>query len=553
MESLFPVLDISEESKEAQQKAFLARSSMIILVGTLASRIVGFFREVVVAAFFGNGSTVDAFRVAYMIPNIFLQLFSYSAIGSALIPVTTKYMTRKDDEGVNILLSTVANLLLLFFFSLMVIGIIFAPEMTRLMAPGFLRESSKFDLTVKMTRVIFPTIIFLGMCHFTMGILHVYNHFTAPAFAPVFFSMLVIITIVALKSGLGAMSLAIAIPIGAIAQLLFELPFLRKRGWIYGFKMAWNHPGVKQIALLIIPTVFSLASIEINVLVDTRFASILKSGSVAALHYAIPIYYMPMSLFAITISTVLFPRFARHTALNDIAGLKKSYSFGLRTVFLIMVPASVGLVVLANPIVRLLFERGAFDMNAVSATSFALTFYALGLTSIGALHLTNRVFYSLEDTLTPTIITSIAIIVNYFGDWILSGPLLHGGIALSTSIVMTFNFCSLLLILRMRIGRLGWSKIMNTLAKVCAASCILGISAYLSWRGIGYLVGESFAGQVISVGSGIMVGIITYVITANILNIKELSTFSNLLMSQLKNRKGSGNGWPSGSIRLDSR
>jgi len=376
------------------------------------------------------------------------------------------------------------------------------------------------------------------MCHFTMGILHVYNHFTAPAFAPVFFNLLVVLSIVTLKRDFSAMSLAIAIPIGALAQLLFEIPFLRKRGWIYRFKMAWNHPGVKQIALLIIPTVFSLASIEINVLVDTRFASILKSGSVAALHYAIPIYYMPMSLFAITVSTVLFPRFSRHTALNDMEGLKKSYSFGLRTVFLIMVPASVGLVVLANPIVRLLFERGAFDMNAVSATSFALIFYALGLPSTGALHLTNRAFYSLEDTLTPTIITTIAIIVNYFGDWILSGPLLHGGIALSTSIVMTFNFCSLLLILRMRIGRLGWNSIMNTLAKVCVASCILGISAYLSWRGIGYLAGESFVGQIISVGSGIMVGIITYVTAAKMLNIKEISTFSKLLMSQLKDMKG---------------
>jgi putative peptidoglycan lipid II flippase len=393
-----------------------------------------------------------------------------------------------------------------------------------------------------MTRVIFPTIVFLGMCHFTMGILHLYNHFTAPAFAPVFFNLLVVLSIVTLKRDLGAMSLAIAIPIGAIAQLLFEIPFLRKRGWIYTFQLIWDHPGVKQIVLLILPTVFSLASIEINVLVDTRFASLLKSGSVAALHYAIPIYYMPMSLFAITISTVLFPRFSRHTALNDIAGLKKSYSFGLRTVFLIMMPASVGLVVLANPIVRLLFERGAFDMKAVSATSFALIFYAMGLTSTSALHLTNRVFYSLEDTLTPTIITMIAIAVNYFGDWILSGPLLHGGIALSTSIVMTFNFCSLLLILRMRIGRLGWNTILNTLAKVCAASCILGISAYLSWRGIGYLAGESLAGQIISVGSGIMVGIITYVITAKILNIRELSTFSKLLMTQLKNKKGPGKG-----------
>jgi len=525
------------EEEKIGKTSFLAKATLIVMIGTLTSRLFGFLREVVMAAYFGNGMAADAYRVAYAIPNLLLQLFGSAAIGSAFIPVITKYLTDKDDESINIVASSATNFLFLIFTFFMVIGFIFTPQISKLIAPGFVCDTAKFNLTVQMTRIMLPTILFLGMAGFVMGMLNSYNHFTAPAFAPVFFNILIVVSIVVLTGKIGPISLAIGVMLGALAQLLFQIPFLRNRGWTYSFKFSWDHPGVRQIAVLIVPIVFSLASIEINTFVDTRFTSILKAGSVATLHYALRIWYLPMGLFAIALSTVLFPMFSRQSALNNFSGLKNSFSLGVRIVFLVMVPASVGLVVLANPIVKLLFERGAFGVDATAATAYALVFYSLGLTSAGALHLTNRVFYSLKDTLTPTIVAIISIVINYFCDWALVGPLKHGGVALSTSMVMTFNFLCLLVILRKKIGRMDGSRIFNTFSKACLASVILGIGSFCSWKFTASLVGESGIGQLFSVGTGIAVGVLAYLLSAKILKIEELSIFTNLLRAKFKKGK----------------
>ncbi|MDO8885854.1 murein biosynthesis integral membrane protein MurJ [Candidatus Oleimmundimicrobium sp.] len=525
------------ENEKSTQKSFLAKATLIVMVATLGSRVFGFFREVVMAAYFGNGMAADAYRVAYAIPNLLLQLFGSAAIGSAFIPVITKYLIKKDNESIDIVASSVANFLFLIFTFFMIIGFIFAPHISKLMAPGFIADSAKFNLTVQMTRIMVPAIIFLGMSGFVMGMLHCYNHFTAPALAPIFFNILVIFSIVALTPKLGPISLAVGVTLGALVQLLFQIPFLRKKGWTYSFKLAWNHPGVKEIAALVIPIVFSLASIEINVFIDTRFTSILKAGSVAALHYALRVWSLPMGIFAIAISTVFFPMFSKQAALNDFSGLKKSFSLGLRLIFLIMVPASVGLMVLAKPIVKLLFERGAFGPDATAATVYALLFYTLGLTSASVLHFINRAFYSLKDTITPTIVAVIAITVNYFCDWALIGPLKHGGVALSTSFVMTFNFLCLLIIMRKRVGQMDGRKIMITFFKVCLASAALGVGAFFSWKLMASLMGEATIGQAVSVGTGIGVGVFIYLLIIKVLKLEEISIFTNLIRDKFKRGK----------------
>ncbi|MGA1795729.1 MAG: murein biosynthesis integral membrane protein MurJ [bacterium] len=528
----------AEDRKKAGQRSFLARASMVVLLGTLTSRFFGFIREMVMAAYFGSGMAVDAFQVAYMIPNLLLQLFGSAAIGSAFIPVITTFLTNKEPENVNTVASSVANFLAVFFFLCMVAGFFIAPQVTRAIAPGYAGDVEKFRLTVLMTRVMFPSILFLGMSGFVMGMLHSYNHFTAPAFAPVCFNILIITSVVVLTRGLGPMSLAIGVTLGGLIQLLFQIPFLKKRNWRYSLTLAWHHPGVKQIITLFIPIVFSLASIEINVFVDTRFASLLAAGSVAALHYALRIWYLPMGLFAVTISTVLFPKFSRHSAMNDLAGLKESYSLGLRSVFLIMVPASMLIIVLARPIVKLLFMRGAFGMESTNAVAYALVFYTLGLTSAGVLHLTNRAFYSLKDTLTPTLVTVAAIAVNYLGDWVLSRPLGHGGIALSTSLVMTFNFACLFIILRRRMGDIDGRRILSSLIKILIASCLLGIVSYAAWRLTHSMAGDALSGQILAVGTGTGAGALMYLAAAKILGIHEMSAITRMVLARFTRRKG---------------
>lgn len=520
--------------KPREGNSFLAKATLIVMAGTLGSRIFGFIREVFMAAYFGSGLAADAYRVAYSIPNMLLQLFGSAAIGSAFIPVITKYLTQGDEENLNLVASTATNGLFAIFSLFMVGGFFLAPQITRVMAPGFMADPVKFNLTVTMTRIMLPTILFLGMAGFVMGMLHSFNRFAAPAFAPAFFNIAVISSIILLTPSFGPLSLAIGATGGALAQLVSQLPSLKNINWKYSLTLVIDHPGVKEVARLILPIVFSLASIEINVFIDTRFASILKTGSVAALHYALRLWNLPMGLFAVAISTVLFPVFSRQVAKNDISGLKDSFSLGLRLVFLVMIPTTAFILVLAKPIVALTFERGAFGPDATASTAYALVFYTIGLTSSGALHLINRVFYSLKDTLTPTIVAVIAITINYFGNWALVGPLKHGGIALSTSIVMTFNFVCMFLIMKRRLGQIGGRKMVKTLIKAALASSLMAIATLYGWRYSNALLGSSTKGQFIAFIAAFSIAGLSFISLARLLKMEELSIFSDLLKKRLK-------------------
>lgn len=525
--------DLSPQNA-GQNGSFLAKATLIVMAGTLGSRIFGFIREVFMAAYFGSGLAADAYRVAYAIPNMLLQLFGSAAIGSAFIPVITKYLTQGDDENLNLVASTVTNGLFAIFSLFMVGGFFLAPQITKLMAPGFLADPVKFDLTVTMTRIMLPTILFLGMAGFIMGMLHSFDRFAAPAIAPVFFNLAVIGSIILLTPRFGPLSLALGATAGALAQLISQLPSLKNINWKYSFTLVIDHSGVKEIARLILPIVFSLASIEINVFIDTRFTSILETGSVAALHYALRLWNLPMGLFAVAISTVLFPVFSRQAAKDDIAGLKESFSLGLRLVFLVMIPTTAFILVLARPIVALVFERGAFGPEATASTAYALIFYTLGLTSSGALHLINRAFYSLKDTLTPTIVAIIAITVNYFGDWALVGPLKHGGVALATSLVMTFNFLCLLFIMKRRLGQMGGSRILATFIKACLASTLMATVSLLTWRSLTQVLLSRPHGELTSFALVSLLAVAVFIVMARLLNIEELSIFSDLIKSKIK-------------------
>ncbi len=524
----------SNPAQKSKDGSSIAKATLIVMAGTLGSRIFGFIREVFMAAYFATGLAADAYRVAYAIPNLLLQLFGSAAIGSAFIPVITKYLTDKDNENFNLVASSAANALFLIFSFFMLIGFLLAPWVTKLMAPGFLADPKKFELTVVMTRIMVPTILFLGLAGFAMGMLHSFDRFAAPAFAPIFFNIAVILSIIFLTPRIGPLSLALGAISGGLLQLLFQLPSLRRIGWKHSFVLRLNHPGVREISKLIIPIVFSLASIEVNVFIDTRFTSILKTGSVASLHYALRLWYLPMGLFAVAISTVLFPLFSRQAAKNDIDGLKESLSLGLRLVFLVMIPTTFFIFALAKPIVSLAFERGAFGPEATASTAYALVFYTIGLTSSGALHLINRVFYSIKDTLTPTIVAIVAITINYFGDWALIGPLKHGGVALSTSIVMTFNFLCLLFIMKRRLGRMGGRRIIVTLIKTSIASSFMALAAFFTHRFIGGLLGAASHGRLISFTIAFTLATLVFLALARLLKVEELSVLSEIIKKKLK-------------------
>ncbi len=281
----------------------------------------------------------------------------------------------------------------------------------------------------------------------------------------------------------------------------------------------------------------TLGSIEINLVVDNRFASALAVGSVSALRYSIRLWQMPFSLFGVTIATVLFPTLSKQAAVNDISNLRQTFSLGTRLVFLILIPATMGLIILRTPIVRLVFERGEFTPLATKMTAIALMFYSIGLFAYGAKMLIDRTFYALRDSKTPMIIALISISLNYIGDWILMRYLGHGGIALTTSIVSIFNLLILVEILRRRLGRIEGKKIVFSIFRILLASILMIILVYFIWSALDSMVGRETIGQLISLGSAIFIAFILYLLFCYLLKVEELSVLYNMIKERFSQKR----------------
>ncbi len=546
----------AEEGIENSSKAsFLARAAFVVMVATLLSRMFGLAREMVMSDYFGARIQIDAYRVAFLLPNLFRMLLADAAIASAFIPVFSSYLAKGDRQNAWKVASTVINLMILFLIVFLGLGMIFSRELIPVLAPGFAPQSQSMELAMVMTRIMFPSILLAALAGVVMGILNSYDHFTAPAIAPVLWNVFIIGSVVLLAPRIGVVSLAVGVTLGSLVQLGFQIPFLRGRGANYSLILDWKHPGVRQVGALLVPVIVSLASLDINAVIDTRFASTLVTGSVASLGYAQRLWMLPLGLFAIAISTVLFPTLSKQAALADLKALKDSLSLGIRVILLVVLPASVGLMVLGIPIIRLILEHGRFVARDTIFTASALFHYSVGLFACGELYIINRAYYSLKDTRTPMIVAAAAIVVNYFGDWIfmrylpiVAGKLqlpaslsylglAHGGIALSTSVVCIFNFFVLVWILKGRLGGIEGRKITSTGFRSLVASVVLGLAAFYGWSSATRLLGVTKAGQGAAIAVAILAGVLAYVGLLMLFRVEEVKTVYELILQ----RTGKGN------------
>lgn len=542
------------EEYRAPAASGLARAALVVMGATLVSRLIGFVREMLMAHYFGAGAQMGAYRAAYILPNIFRDLLADVAISSAFIPVFSAYLGKGDRRNAWEVASTVINLMILILGAVTALGMVFTPQLVPLVAPGYVAKPATFGYTVILARIVFMALVFMGLSGVIMGILNSQGHFSAPALAPVIFNIFIILGIVFLAPKMGIISLALGVVAGSVAQLIFQIPYLRRYGWGYRFRLNLKHPGVRQVGALLIPVMISLGASEINITIDTRFASEIGESAVAALGYAIRLWTLPLGMFAIAISTVLFPTFARQADSGDIDDLRSTLSLGLRMVFLILLPAMAGFLALTTPIVRLIFERGAFTPEATSLTSTALFYYTFGLFAAGALYQVNRVFYSLKDSRTPMIVAVISIVANYIGDsyltvylpvWVGSLDLPsslswlgfpHGGIALTTALVSILNLTVLLVLLRRRIGRIEGKRLAYGFLKMSAASILLGASALMVSNYVRSLLGLTLIGQLSSVFLAIIVGATVYWLAAKLFRVEEISTLRELLAKRFQER-----------------
>jgi putative peptidoglycan lipid II flippase len=516
----------------------IAKAASTIGIGTLLSRILGFVRDMVIAQFFGAGMAADAFFVAFRIPNLWRRLVGEGSLTISFIPVYTEYLSQRSEEEtreVTHIAFTIAGVVLLF---LTLLGIFFSPILIRVIAPGFTTIPEKFQLTVTLNQIIFPYLFFMGLFALCMGILNSLRHFFAPAIAPIFLNISIILSVLLLSRFFEkpVTALAVGVLAGGIVQFLFQIPFLMKRGITFRFNFNFRHPAISRIGSLMVPGLIGTAVYQLNVFIDTIFASFLPSGSVSYLFFADRLMEFPLGIFAIAIGMASLPSLSALVSQGRLEELKETLSFTFRLVSFISIPAMVGLISLKTPIIHLLFQRGHFDSTATVMTARALFCYSVGLWAIAGARTIVPAFYSLQDTWTPLKIALICLVANVVLNSILIFPLKHAGLALATSLSSILNLTLLYRKLHPRLGGMDIKKNTKSLLQIFLCSLLMGLSAYLicsmgDWSAAGHT-----AEKIMILGVGMTVGIGVYLFGSYWLRNEELLFLLKMLRKRSSTR-----------------
>ena len=514
----------------------VTKAAGVVGGATLLSRIFGFIRDVVVAWFFGAGFASDAFFVAFRIPNLLRRLLAEGSLSIAFIPVFTDHLTRNGKEDAFVLARAALRLISILLAVVAVLGILLSPLIVRIVGVGFTDTPEKLALTVTLTRIMFPYIFFIGLVALCMGILNVLGHFAAPALAPVFLNIAMIGSVFLISPHLEqpVIGLAVGVLIGGALQLLLQIPFMIRKGLRFWQKSGIYHPGLKQVGVLMLPTVFGAAVYQINILIGTLLASLLPEGSVSYLYYADRLVEFPLGIFAIATATAVLPSLSRQAAAREFEALRTTFAYALNLVSYITIPAMVGLIVLREPIVALLFQRGAFDENTVRLTAVALLYYALGLWAFSAVRIVVSTFYALQDTKTPVRMAAVSLVANVVLSVILMQWLRHGGLALATSLASMINLVLLLKALRGRLGGLGWADVRRSLLKTVLCSAAMGLAVW----GVAQVAIPPGRISTMRLSLGVMIsigaGLISYGFFSYLIRIPEFE----MVLSLLKRRAG---------------
>ncbi|MBI4011154.1 MAG: murein biosynthesis integral membrane protein MurJ [Candidatus Rokubacteria bacterium] len=463
----------------------VVRAAAVVSAATLASRILGFVRDLLVAQVFGAGPATDAFFVAFRLPNLLRRLVAEGALSAAFIPVFTEYLTTRPRAELTRMFRAVSGVVLAILAGLTVVGVLAAPLLVRVMAPGFFADSTTGSLTVRLTRVMFPYLFFVGLGALAMGMLNAHRHFVTPALAPVMLNLAIIGAVFGVVPHLAepVFGLAVGVLVGGFGQLVIQLPALSRRGLLVAPALDRHHPAVARVVRLMTPVALGQSATQLNILVDTIIASFLVGGSVSYLYYADRLVEFPLGVFGIAIATAVLPTLSEQAATGDPQALRATLSFALRLAAFISLPAAVGLLVLREPLVRVLYQRGEFGPVETAQTAWAVGFYACGLVGFASVKIGAQAFYALGDTRTPVKVAVAAMVLNSVLAVALALPLRHGGLALATSCSATANALSLAWLLRRRLGpaaasaaraaRQGWSRIAAA-SGVLTAALVLG-------------------------------------------------------------------------------
>ncbi len=561
----------SSPEKSTTKQTSVARSAGIVSIAVMFSRVLGLVREMVFARYFGAGFLYDAYLVAFRIPNILRDLFAEGALSAAFVKVFTDYQINKSEQEAWKLASLVLNALAVVLSVITIIGILFSRQFINLIANDFSPEQTA--LAVTLTQIMFPFILLVALAAVAMGVLNTKGIFGIPASASTIFN------IVSIFFGLGVaywlsdggwiipkdpqaipemsaqwaiIGMAIGTLIGGAAQFLMQIPSLYRVGFRFTPTVSFTDEGVKRVMQLMAPAILGTSAVQINVLVNTFFVTGIVGG-VSWLGYAFRLMQFPIGLFGVAIGTASIPVLSRMASEGKFDDFRKTLSSSLNLVFLMTLPSACGLIILGEPIIRLLYSHGgAFNEADVPMTAWALAGYSIGLTGYAAIKILSPAFYALDDAKTPMIIAVCSIAVNalasyFFRNWLSNFGVTpeypsgfgHVGVALATSSVALVNFFALALMMRKRIGRIDGREIIASFVKITIASTVMSAVCYFSYHILARQLGtEGFSVKIIEAFVPIALGGITFFIMAKILRVNEINKVYNAFARKLGRKNG---------------
>jgi putative peptidoglycan lipid II flippase len=509
----------------AGQTERLVRSAGVVSLSVFTSRITGLLRESVMARMFGAGLVYDAFMLGFRIPNLTRDLFAEGALSSAFVPTFTEYLTTRSKQEAARLANLVATALIIIVGSLCAAGTIFAPALVHLFAPGFAAVPGKFELAVNMTRIMFPFLLLVALAAQAMGVLNASNKFGVPAMASTFFNIGSVGFGIALGVWFGPAlhlsrieGMAVGVVLGGALQLCWQLPSLHRLGYRFRPALGWSDPGVVKILKLMLPAIIGSAAVQVNVLVNTNFASTIYDphrgfdGPVSWLSYAFRFMQLPLGLFGVAMASATLPSISRSAAQGNMDEFRRTLSHSLGMVFLLTLPSSLGLIVLGKSIIGAVYQGGRFQLYDTQQTALALSCYAIGLMGYAALKVLTPAYYALGDARTPMLVSLASIAVNYSvaSTMIHVAGLGHAGLALSTSAVALSGFVCLFTILRKRIGGIYGRALLSHVGKVAAASVAMAAVVALSSHTMESRLGVSQLARLADLAVSIPLGLAVY-------------------------------------------
>jgi putative peptidoglycan lipid II flippase len=516
----------------------MARNTAIFSALTGLSRVAGLGREIVASSYFATSGAFSAFTIAFQVPNVVRSLFADAALSAAFVPVFTELLEEDRKQDAFKLAST------LFWMALAVLGALTAffiltagivmPVFT---GPNF--EGPLDDLTVGLSRILFPILVLLGINGLLVGILNAYDHFSIQAISPLVWNVVILIFLVGMRPFFDGddqlYAYAIGVLIGTCVQVAMAVPQLRRLGFRIHFEVNWRDERVRQVLQLMLPVCIGLGLINFNLLVNSVLGALVSEEAPRAIDAAFRIYMLPQGMFSVAVATVLYPALSRFAARRDHDGLRALTGNGFRQIFLLLVPAAAAIIALSTPITRLVYEHGEFGPGSTDLVSTALFWFSFSLPFSGVNLLLTRTFFSLQKPWTTTKLAAANLLVNIVVSAALYKPFGIAGIVVGTAASSAFmTFAQAYYLRRLLGGRLEGRKTLDAILRICVASAGLGITAYFVWWGLDDVFGRALVAQVASVGTALTAGVLVYTGLVMLLRVPEAAQIERMFMRRLQ-------------------